>query len=304
VFSTNAPSTNLARGKLLITADDYPALADGQIFMGPGFRLKTFPGKRPLYVASYAQLADEYLDDYGWMGVESMAILDDYFGELPFEHYSLMLSKALQPGNRQAPAFAMEHRNSSTFFGDPSGAQTVAMTPAARQNRITTYLHHMAHAYIPLRAYAGQYRPRPLEIPPLIETIWMNEGFAWFLVYDTLKQPRLAELFRSSVYDTAPEIKALSLFELSYLASTLYATDFRTGRAIFSRGALMAMEMNTFIRASTGGKKGMRDVLRYMYQYAKTHPLPIPATQLPVLMSQGCGLDLGAIYRKWLGRIE
>lgn len=304
IFSTNAPSVDLASGSLVFKADDYPALADGQIFMGPRFRVKSYQGKTPLYVVSYAQTSDEYLDDYGSMGVECMGILNNYFGELPFPHYSLVLSKALQQDGRVAPAFAMEHRNSSTFFGDTSGIQTMPLTPDLRSRRINSILHHMAHAYIPLRAYAGKYRPRPLEIPPLIETIWMNEGFAWFLLYDVLRQPRLLELFRSSVYETAPEIKSLSLFDLSYLASTLYAVDFRTGRAIFSRGALMALEMDERIRSQSGSKKGMKDVLRYIYHYAKTNPLPIPVEQLPVLMSRACGVELGDIYRKWLAKVE
>ncbi|MCU0381091.1 MAG: hypothetical protein MUE58_07860, partial [Chitinophagaceae bacterium] len=136
IFSTNVPSVIPASGSLVFKADDYAALADGQIFIGPRFRVKSYPGKMPLYVVSYSQTMDEYLDDYGSMGVECMGILDNYFGELPFPHYTLVLSKALQPDGRVAPAFAMEHRNSSTFFGDTSGMQTMPLTLDSRSRRI------------------------------------------------------------------------------------------------------------------------------------------------------------------------
>jgi predicted metalloprotease with PDZ domain len=112
VFSTNMPAREPARGSLQFSADDYPALADGQLFMGPRLRVKSFAGKVPLFVASYAQAADEYLDDYGSIGMECMNILDKYYGSLPFQHFTLVMSKSLQPDNRVASGFAMEHLNS------------------------------------------------------------------------------------------------------------------------------------------------------------------------------------------------
>jgi predicted metalloprotease with PDZ domain len=304
VFSTNIPSQDPARGSLQFRADDYPALADGQIFMGPRLRVKAFDGKVPLFVASYGQTADEYLDDYGSIGLECQRILDAYFGDLPFPHYSFVLSKALQPDNRVAPAFAMEHLNSGTFMGDTTDLQSGPMRPAIRHRILTAFLHHMAHAYIPMRCYSNRYRPRPMELPPLIETIWLNEGSGWFIVYEILKSPKVMERFRNSVYETAPEIKAMSMTELSNLASTMYSLDFRTGQAIFSRGALMLIDMDAHIRSKTKGQKGMRDVLRYLWQQGRSQPLPIATDQLPLLMSKGCGVDLTEIYRKWMGRVE
>jgi predicted metalloprotease with PDZ domain len=304
VFSTNIPALEPARGSLQFRADDYPALADGQIFMGPRLRVKSFAGKVPLFVASFGQTADEYLDDYGSIGMECMDILDKYYGALPFQHFTLVMSKSLLPGGRGIPGFAMEHLNSSSFIGDTTGLQLGPMSPARRQQKMSTILHHMAHTYIPLRCYAGRYRPRPLELPPLFEAIWLNEGSAWFILYDVLKYPRYLPFFRAGVYETAPDIKGLSMTELSYLASTMYALDFRTGQGIFSRGALMFIEMDTLIRSQTRGQKSMRDVFRYLWQYTRTHSLPVSMEQLPKLMSAGCGVDLSDIYRKWQGPVD
>ena len=57
----------------------------------------------------------------------------------------------------------------------------------------------------------------------------------------------------------------MNLQELSQTASTLYGLDFRIGRSVFSRGALMAIEMNNYLKERSDGKKSMRDVLRYLY---------------------------------------
>lgn len=51
-----------------------------------------------------------------------------------------------EPGN-----FGMEHLQSSTFFGDTSGIHTQKAGEKELWSRIPSYLHHMAHAYIPLR---------------------------------------------------------------------------------------------------------------------------------------------------------
>jgi predicted metalloprotease with PDZ domain len=84
----------------------------------------------------------------------------------------------------------------------------------------------------------------------------------------------------------------------------MYALDFRTGQGIFSRGALMFIEMDTLIRSQTRGQKSMRDVFRYLWQYTRTHSLPVSMEQLPKLMSAGCGVDLSDIYRKWQGPVD
>ncbi len=169
---------------------------------------------------------------------------------------------------------------------------------------IPTYLHHMGHAFIPLRCYGDTYRPHVLEIPPVINNIWFNEGFMWFLPYDTLHIERMKNNFYNNVYNTSAIIKKMSLQELSQSASTMYATDFRLGLAVYSRGALMAVEMNNYLKEKTGGKKSMKDVLRYLYNWSKENKRPFTMEELPVLINKACGIDLTAIYKKWQLPIE
>jgi len=300
VFSTNQPSTQMVKGSIKINTENYNALADGQIFMGTQFRVKEFKGITPLFIASYCQAGDEWLDDYGLQGMISMGILKDYFGELPFQHYSIMLIKSLplEPGNY--PPFGMEHLNSSTFFGDTTGMRKAAMSNESVKRTMPTFLHHMGHALIPLRCYGDTYRPFMKEIPPVINNIWFNEGFMWFLPYDTLKLARMKTNFDNNVYNTSAEIKKLSLFQLSQAASTMYSADFRLGKAVYSRGALMALEMNDYLEEKTNGKQSMKDVFRYLYQWSKKNQRPFTMEEFPLLINEACNLDLGKIYNKWL----
>ena len=304
VFSSHFPSTQPGKGSYAFVIDNYYTLADGQLFLGPRFHIKEFAAVVPLYIVSYSQTQDEFLDDYGWQGTYSMGILNDYFGEVPFKNYTIFLRSAIpaEPGN--APPFGMEHLQSSTFFGDVSAIRKTAMSPEDRIRTMPTFLHHMGHSFIPLRCYGDAYRPFALEIAPIINNIWFNEGFMWFLPYDTLHLAMMKTRFDKNVYNTAPAIKNMTLQQLSQTASTQYAVDFRLGQGIYSRGALMALEMNAWLKEQSGGKKSMKDVLRYLYQWSKKNRRPFTLEEFPTLISQACGIDLRKIYDKWQLPIE
>ena len=299
IFTTIRPSASMTKGSLKFTTENYYALADGQIFAGPETTVKEFKGIVPLFIAAYSETEDEWLDDYGLQGIESMKILKDYFGELPFQHYSIMLRKAIPVEAGSAPALAMEHLQSSTFFGDTSGLRRSKMSPEGIIRTMPTYLHHMAHAFIPLRCYGDGYRPYVMEIPPIINNIWFNEGFMWFLAYDTLKLENMKTNFYTSVYNTSGIIKKMSLQQLSQIASTMYGTDFRIGRGVYSRGALMAIEMNNYIKEKSNGTRSMKDVFRYLYNWAKENRRPFTMEEFPVLITKASGFDVSMIYQKW-----
>jgi len=304
IFATNQPASSPAKGTFSFKTANYYTLADGQLFFGTNFRIKEFKGLVPLFIASYCQTGDEYLDDYGKQGIISMEILKDYFGETPFRRYSIMLRKALPLEPVSAPALAMEHLQSSTFFGDTTGMRKTPMSQQDILRTIPTYLHHMSHAFIPLRCYGDTYRPYVMEIPPIINNIWFNEGFMWFLPYDTLKNERMKTNFYNSVYNTSSIIKKMSLQQLSQTASTMYGSDFRLGRAIYSRGALMAIEMNDYLKEKSGGTRSMKDVFRYLYNWSKENKRPFTMEEFPLLINKACNIDLGNIYKKWQLPIE
>lgn len=304
VFTSTQPTMQMAKGTLTFNVENYYTLADGQLFMGPQFQVKEFKGLVPLFIASYCQTGHEYLEDYGKQGIMSLEILHDYFGELPFKQYSILLRKALplEPGS--VPPFGMEHLQSSTFFGDTSDFRSNPLSKAELVATMPAYLHHMGHSFIPLRCYGDAYRPYVKEIPPVINNIWFNEGFMWFVLYEALKSDRWEKLFYNNTYKADPLIKKMSLQELSQEASFMYSSDFRLGRAVFSRGAGMAIEMNNYIKEKTGGKKSMKDVLRSLYYWTKENKRPFTMEEFPLLINKASGVNLTAIYNKWQLPIE
>lgn len=304
VFTSTHPTIQMAKGTLTFNVENYYTLADGQIFMGSHFQVKEFKGLVPLFVVSYCQTGDEYLDDYGKQGIMSLEILHDYFGEMPFKQYSILLRKALplEPGS--VPSFGMEHLQSSTFFGDTSEFRSNPMSKAELIATMPAYLHHIGHSFIPLRCYGDAYRPYVKEIPPVINNIWFNEGFMWFVLYEALKSDRWEKIFYTNTYKADSLIKKMSLQELSQEASFMYSADFRLGRAVFSRGAGMAIEMNNYIKEKTGGKKSMKDVLRFLYYWTKENKRPFTMEEFPLLINKACGVSLTTIYNKWQLPIE
>ena len=84
----------------------------------------------------------------------------------------------------------------------------------------------------------------------------------------------------------------------------MYIADFRLGRAVYSRGASMAIEMNNYLEEKTNGRKSMKDILRYLYNWSKENKRPFTMGEFPELINKACGIDLSAIYKKWQLPIE
>ncbi len=306
IFSTIVPTASPAKGNLEFGTSDYYTLADAQTFLGPRFGVKEYKALVPLFIADFSETKQADLDNYGWMETKSMEILKDYFGDLPFPNYTALFRKAIPLPDDDPGSFAMEHLQSSTFFGDTSRIVTTTMTEVQLWKRMSSYLHHMAHAYIPLRCYGDTYRPYVLEIPPVIDNIWFNEGFMWYIVTDTLKQNGMMNIdfFRDVTYNGPIAIRQMTLEQLSRIASTQYAEDFHLGTAVFSRGALMAAEINDYLIQQTHGKASMRTIYRYLYEWSRRNRRPFAMQEFPDLMRSATGVDVSAIYNKWQAPIS
>jgi predicted metalloprotease with PDZ domain len=92
----------------------------------------------------------------------------------------------------------------------------------------------------------------------------------------------------------------MSTVELSRVASTRYGSDFRLGRNVFSRGALMAAEMDEHIRQQTGGARSLKDGLRHLMEWTKKNGKVLPEGDLTRLLEAGTGVDVSAIHARWL----
>ena len=162
VFSTLAPAVPAADQPVNATADDFYALADGQIVMGPRAtvrRLTDTPA--PLYLATYAEGPVD-LDRVSRLAVTAFQRVADYFGTVPFPHYT-MHQELLTPLTPQHEyGMSMEHLSSSTFYLAASAGLTAASTPADDARVLYNFAHHIAHAWVPKRVLRSRLLPVPV----------------------------------------------------------------------------------------------------------------------------------------------
>jgi predicted metalloprotease with PDZ domain len=205
----------------------------------------------------------------------------------------------------------MEHLDSSHYFFSAQEAVGPA-SPASEQAReLFNFAHHIAHAWIPKRAYGEGYFPFSWELAPLLDTIWLSEGFARYTAIealaDALPEPeraayraaRLAAL-RTTLAEVPAFIREMPLVPLSRIASTRYSEDFRTGMTLFARGALFAAELDERIRAGSGGRKRFRDAARFLVDWTRANRRGFRVDELPGLFREATGVETQDVWERWL----
>jgi|tagenome__1003787_1003787.scaffolds.fasta_scaffold20939968_2 predicted metalloprotease with PDZ domain len=317
IFSTLAPKIPAPISTLTAQAADYYGLADSQIMMGSKLRLREVPGENggvPLFLAAYVE-GDDDLQLEGSLAREALDRVVAYFGKAPFAHYTVALEVLKPLSDRHEYNFSMEHLDSGTFYFDTNRALVTRASDAQREIRRFNYAHHMAHSWIPKRAYGENYLPFRWEMAPIIETIWFNEGFARYAAIEAFaeamprekaahyRRERLDRL--QGIVDSAPPfLRAMSLPELSREGSFLYSADFRTGMNLFSRGALMAAEMDDAIQAQTSGEKSLRDALRHLLEWSAENQRAFRVEELPQIFHEATGVDTTAILNRRLQPVQ
>ncbi len=146
--------------------------------------------------------------------------------------------------------------------------------------------------------------------------MWFSEGFAKFLGFEALAAARPSEearayregiletRFRKTLADSPEFLRRMPLVELSRVASTRYAEDFRTGRLTFSRGGLMAAEMDQYIRSQTKGRKSLRDALQGLMSWSARNKRGFRISELPDIFRQATGVETRPILERRLAGLH
>jgi predicted metalloprotease with PDZ domain len=238
-----------------------------------------------------------------------------YFQKPPFSHYTVHLELLRPVSDRHEYGFSMEHLESGTFSFETKQAVTSQSDSRLRESRLFNYAHHMAHSWIPKHAYGVGYLPFEWELAPVIDTIWFNEGFARYAAIEAFAEAmpeKESQIYRRQQLDrlrgivdgAPPFIRRMSLDDLSRAGSFLYASDFRVGMNLFSRGALIAAEMDDFIRTQTQGKKSLRDALRYLLDWSESSHRAFRTEELPAIFRDTTGVDTKNILDRWMRPLD
>jgi predicted metalloprotease with PDZ domain len=310
VFSTLAPTWPVTTAPVEASAPDYYSLADAQIVMGPRAvvrRISETPA--PLYLAAYSEGAVD-LDRVGQLATTAFQRVVEYFGSVPFTHYTVHQELLAPISPQHEYGMSMEHLSSSTYYLAASAGLT-ATSPAADEARVLyNFAHHMAHAWVPKRAYGHGYFPFQWELAPVLDSIWFAEGFGQYAAIMAIaagtadpaayREGMLSRRFRSNLASAPAFLKRLTLVELSRVSSTRYAEDFRTGRLVFSRGGLMAAAIDDRIQAESKGTKSLRDALRFMVAWTARERRAFANHELASLIQQATGVEASAVIEQWL----
>jgi predicted metalloprotease with PDZ domain len=310
VFSTLAPRLPLAGVGVEAAAPHFYALADSQIVMGPKASIHRIGDTPvPLFLATYAE-GHVDLDRVSRLVRTAFTRVVDYFGSAPFPHYTVQQELLAPVSPRHRYGFSMEHLESSTYYLDASTGLTADASADAEARALFNFAHHIAHAWAPKRVYGQGYFPFQWELAPVLDSIWFAEGFGQYAAIMAIaagehdpaayREALLTRRFRTTL-DSAPAfLKRLTLVELSRVASTRYAEDFRTGRLVFSRGGLMAAAIDDRIRAATGGAKSLRDAFRFLVAWSAREQRAFTDAELPRLIEHATGVDVGAVVDEWM----
>lgn len=188
VLTTLAPG-DVRPGPRTARASDFHALADAQTAMGPRLQVRQVAAPVPLTVALYAEFESD-LTVSSALAAEALRRLVDYFGSIPFSHYTVLqeVLAPLSPEHRYG--FSMEHLDSATLYLSREGAVTASSSEADRGRVLYNLAHHIAHAWIPKRCFGEGYYPFTWEVAPVIDTIWFSEGFAQYAAIVALAEGR------------------------------------------------------------------------------------------------------------------
>jgi predicted metalloprotease with PDZ domain len=281
------------------------------VVAGPDLSVHRLNSTVPLYLALYAE-GDVDISTVVQLVEESMQQTIHYFGSAPFPHYTVHQEYLRPISDRHSYGFSMEHLDSATFYlGEDRGITSSSPAQELERTRYN-FAHHFAHAWIPKRSYSKGYYPFTWELAPVLDTIWFSEGFPQYAAIEAIadnlpeeevkqyREDMLTRRFRRNLEQAPLFIRKMSLVELSRVVSTRYSEDFRTGRNVFSRGGLMAEEMDQLIREKSNGTKRLRDALRHLVEWSQKEQRPFEIEELPNIFEEATGVETREVLERWL----
>jgi predicted metalloprotease with PDZ domain len=310
IFTTLSPRWPVTATAVEGTAADFYTLADSQIVMGPRAAWRRLAEKpAPLYLAAYAE-GEVDLDRLSRLATTAYTRVADYFGTVPFAHYTMHQELLTPISPRHAYGMSMEHLDSSTYYLAASAGLTAKSTSDDDARVLYNFAHHVSHSWVPKRAYGTGYFPFQWELAPVLDSIWFAEGFGQYAAIVAVaagesdpaayRTGMLARRFQANVDGAPAFLKRLPLVELSRIGSTRYSEDFRIGRLLFSRGGLMAAAIDDRIQSRTNGAKSLRDALRHLVAWSARERRAFTIDELGRLLQEGSGVDVRDVIAQWL----
>lgn len=267
-----------ADGMVKFNAPDYDSLIDHPVEMGE-LMTSSFDALGVKHVfAVYGADADLDLqricDDLKPVCEAQIALFEPDSKQAPFERYVFMLH-ATDEGYG-----GLEHRNSTAllFKSGELPQRNVSEAPKGYEGFLGLCSHEYFHSWNVKRMKPAAFVPYDLTQENYTRLLWIFEGFTSY--YDDVMLARVGKLdetaYLKSLGRTVAQVMKgpgrlnQSVADSSFDAWTkYYRQDENAPNAIvsyYTKGALVALCIDSSIRQHTGGKKSLDDVMRRMWK--------------------------------------
>ncbi|MEQ1822609.1 MAG: hypothetical protein ABL949_08870 [Fimbriimonadaceae bacterium] len=273
------------------TAESYDVMLDSPIVLGSKDKLRAVEENTlgaPHRIVAFGDCAQADLPGFLSNGVKIAAEAKKLFGNLPYHRYTFFLDFG-------GPGGGLEHLNGTRIgLGRRS-------TPAGN---IGIMAHEYFHTFNVKRIRALPLGPFDYTKPAMTSTIWWLEGVtdyysdilsarAGFVKPDDL----LSQVWRAAASASTGAYERVSADEASRRVWEARGSFGFGGVSYYSRGHALGFFLDMAIRARSGEKHSLDDVIRKLYK--ECHPGPgYSETRIRELCIEFGGSALGSLYDK------
>ncbi len=234
----------------------------------------------------------------------------------PFTDY-LFLTMAVGDGYG-----GLEHRSSTALIAtrDDLPYRGMTGTPEGYRRFLGLCSHEYFHCWHVKRIKPAAFVPYDLDRENYTRLLWIFEGFTSY--YDDLMLVRGGAVgvddYLKALSDTisgvmrGPGRRLQSVAESSFEAWTkYYRQDEQSPNSIvsyYTKGSLVALCLDLTLRAKSGGRRSLDDVMRLMWRRFgrpfDEHPQGLSEQQFPALVAEATGVDLEREIAAWAYRTD
>ncbi len=223
----------------------------------------------------------------------------DFFHDTPFKHYTFEI---VAPTLSHMPSFAqgaLEHAYSSDYL------VMDASWPLFKQMFLTIFSHEFFHLWNVKRIHSVLLGPFDYTHRVKTRSLWLAEGVTEYYAHTLLARYGIItpkQLYsdigewRKEMAMAPPEANKKSLEQLSIDESSFEIDE---ATLFYSRGPLVALMLDIYIREHTDNKKSLDDVMLALNNDAK-HGKTFKEQNLIHLIEKYSGVDLTDFYNRYI----
>lgn len=248
-------------GRAESIAKDYDELIDAPIVSGPGVRIHEFEaGGKPHWIVGYGSPEDVDLADYARVAKGAPEEAKKLFGELPYDRYLFMFDFG-------GPGGGLEHRDS---------ARMGLSARQSAQSAAGLIYHEYFHAFNVKRIRSEVLGPFDYTKPAITGTLWWLEGVTDY--YADVLQFRAGHMdrdgFLAQVRGGFAQVSGGRYLQVSADESSRKVWETRGsfgygGVSYYTKGWAAGAMLDLAIRAHSGGKHSLDDVIRKLWNECK-----------------------------------